>query len=242
MSCQPTSNNRSTGDNTVSDGLATHLQRVMEDAIGKYPGGTIKANLAKGHPRFTKRLRGLWDELAAEQALRLPPDQRQRPVWRTLNRKVPRGGYIAAIERTDDCEIPILHEPHVRDDDEIAMINSQTFKDSLYVRRVELSIASTIELTGMSQASLAEVFAGIERIGWEKCPAWVGPQLRLEYMDQEHEDSLHIAMEPMMGKKASRVFLVSRMNSHRQLIAACGVYHPDWQWDGDTKWVICRRK
>ena len=86
-------------DNPVGSGLAKHLGRMVEDAMPDYPGGTAKADLAKGHPDFSDKLYELIDGLATEQAIRLPIIQ--RPPWKTieLGTQSNANGYREALEQ-----------------------------------------------------------------------------------------------------------------------------------------------
>jgi|SRR5215204_6583314 hypothetical protein len=63
---------------------------------------------------------------------------------------------------------------------------------------VELVVRSVAEL-GLEGdgATLADIYGRARRIGLALCPAEVGPQLRLAYVDQPLGEVLHIAMEPV---------------------------------------------
>ncbi len=57
--------------------------------------------------------------------------------------------------------------------------------------------ATVAELGFPDGATIAQIYeAGLKR-GWQLCPAEVGPQLRLQYPNQPHEECDFIAMEPM---------------------------------------------
>jgi len=62
---------------------------------------------------------------------------------------------------------------------------------------VDLVVEVDEEIAGKDSPANAEVFAGAERRGWEKCPPDVGPQLRLQNMGQPEGEHLLIGMEPI---------------------------------------------
>jgi hypothetical protein len=47
------------------------------------------------------------------------------------------------------------------------------------------------------RASLHDVYVRAVSLGFELCPAEVGPALRLDYLDQPLGEFLHIAMKPV---------------------------------------------
>ncbi len=63
---------------------------------------------------------------------------------------------------------------------------------------VELVVRSVAQL-GLEgeSASLADIYGRARRLGLALCPAEVGPQLRLAYLNQPLGEMLHIAMEPV---------------------------------------------
>ena len=56
---------------------------------------------------------------------------------------------------------------------------------------------SVFELGFGDEASLHDIYARAVALGFELCPAEVGPALRLNYLDQPPGDFLHIAMKPV---------------------------------------------
>jgi hypothetical protein len=63
---------------------------------------------------------------------------------------------------------------------------------------VDLVILSVSELGfGNQGTSLKDIYAQAKSLGFALCPAEVGPQLRLQYLEQPPGEVLHIAMEPI---------------------------------------------
>ena len=172
----------------ISDGVAMHLGRQVEDAIRNYPGGPEKAELAKSHPGFNEQLYDLLDKLSADLALRLP--LMQRPTWKTLQRTCNDAkGYTADL-KADGSRIS---------DWAVNIMKKLTFKKGFDKSSVELQSATTKELTGKDAATTTEVFEAIRKAGGELCPAWVGPELSKQYTDQPLGEWRLVAMEPSHG-------------------------------------------
>jgi hypothetical protein len=65
-------------------------------------------------------------------------------------------------------------------------------------RKVDLALVSVSELGFESGGALvADIYARARRLGLELCPAEVGPQLRLQYLEQPLGEFIQIAMEPI---------------------------------------------
>lgn len=62
---------------------------------------------------------------------------------------------------------------------------------------VRLVVLSVAQLGFEGEASLGDIYARARQLGLDLCPAEVGPQLRLQYLDQPIGEFLHIAMEPV---------------------------------------------
>ena len=79
--------------------------------------------------------------------------------------------------------------------------------------RVELVTASMRELGLEHESTLQTIYAKAKERGWSSCPPEVGPQLRLQYVDQpegEPGDGLRIAMKAIPSEHGARsVFVVS---------------------------------
>lgn len=105
---------------------------------------------------------------------------------------------------------------------------------------IDLVVLTTAQLTGKTKTSSTtrEVFVGAQRLGLEKCPAEVGPRLRLQYKDQPRDEWLTIGMEPIAGSDLRlRVFIVEHSPDGRCLNA---LYCDPWDiWSPDDRWVFC---
>lgn len=217
--------------NPVGSGLAKHLGRMVEDAMPDYPGGTAKAELAKGHPGFSDELYELIDSLAVEQALRLP--LMQRPTWKVLNRTCSNAkGYTADLKAGGFQKIGDWAN-HI--------MKKHGFKKGFDVTSVELGSATGKELTGSDEPTTAKIHDAIRRVGGELCPAWVGPELRKQYPDQPNGEVLIIAMETIADSGGyPRVFSVGHDGSGRWLSTRWD--YPAYRWLGNDRWVFLRRK
>lgn len=213
----------------VSDGQAKLLGRMTKDAAKKYQGGLEKAELVKGHPDFVKRTYELWDNLAAEQAIRLPITE--RPNWMILQRTCNDAkSYISALE-SGGCKVG----DWTRD-----IMNKPAFMVGFDIDTVELMSATVKELIGKNLATTVEVFAAIRKVG-ALCPAWVGSELRKQYMDQPKGEWLVIGMEPIADSLGRfEVFNVTHGSSGLWLNTSDT--RPDDHWDGDNRFVFVPRK
>jgi hypothetical protein len=73
---------------------------------------------------------------------------------------------------------------------------------------VDLVVLSVFELGfGKQGASLKDIYARAKSLGFALCPPEVGPQLRLQYLEQPPGEVLHIAMEPIAKYDGDRVSL-----------------------------------
>jgi len=78
------------------------------------------------------------------------------------------------------------------------IIGRPAFALSRTKTEVDLVVLSISELGfGTQKPSINNIYARAESLGFELCPAEVGPQLRLQYLDQPPGELLHIAMQPI---------------------------------------------
>jgi hypothetical protein len=74
---------------------------------------------------------------------------------------------------------------------------------------------------------LADIYARARQLGFELCPAEVGPQLRLQYLNQPLGEFLHIAMAPIARYSGEPIdFTIA--NGGAGLILIAGDAHPNF--------------
>lgn len=71
-----------------------------------------------------------------------------------------------------------------------ALSKSRASLDLVVLTPADLGLAGT-------SVEVAAVYARAALLGFALCPAEVGPQLRLQYLDQPLGEALHIAMQPI---------------------------------------------
>ncbi len=104
---------------------------------------------------------------------------------------------------------------------------------------VELDLVnvSVGELGFAKGATRREIYKRAIELGLERCPAEVGPQLRLQYKDQPMGKLLLIGMEPISDSGGYLdVFYVERSGDGLWLYCCNG--YPDYVWDPDSRWVF----
>lgn len=107
---------------------------------------------------------------------------------------------------------------------------------------LDLCVMTTKEIIGKA-GTLKEIYAGIKKLGGELVPAEVGPQLRLQYLDQPKGEWLLIAMQPIKDSDGGLgVFDVKRDGDGSWLYTYCDC--PGFVWGSDCRWVFLlpRRK
>ena len=121
------------------------------------------------------------------------PDDNARagiPIWRTITLGA-QTGVDAYRDALDAAGIKVGVAA-----DEI--LGRPAFAYATMKLEVELAIVSVAELGLEAEASSqSEIYARAKRIGFELCPAEVGPRLRLDYHDQPLGEALDVAMEPI---------------------------------------------
>src|SRR5215469_4155986 len=106
---------------------------------------------------------------------------------------------------------------------------------------VELVAVSAVEL-GFKTAttvSLASIYARARQLGFQLAAAEVGPQLRLQYIDQPMGEFLTIAMEPIETWSGEPVIL-SVINGGAGLILMGQNGDPDAEVSATSRFVFVR--
>ena len=134
---------------------------------------------------------------AAEQA-QTAPTALETPIWKTIT--VGGSKSVNAIREameTAPCRIQI-------GDDANEILGRPAFPFIRKPIELDLVVLSVFELGFGDQASrkavqvsLHEIYARAASLGFDLCPAEVGPALRLNYLDQPVGEFLHIAMKPV---------------------------------------------
>src|SRR5262245_20901499 len=95
------------------------------------------------------------------------------------------------------------------------------------------------ELAASVDVSLHDIYARAVALGFELCPAEVGPALRLNYLDQPLDEFLRIAMKPVALYSGALVaFTVG--NGGAELLLGGRNGHPDVKVPGATRFVFVR--
>jgi hypothetical protein len=113
-------------------------------------------------------------------------------------------------------------------------------KTEIEVYLVVMTVIMTVRELGFKKgACRGAIYARALELGFQLCPAEVGPALRLAYPDQPKSEWLWIAMEPVTGSDgARRFFSVDISGGERWL-------HANWfdaedVWDLDCRFVFVR--
>jgi hypothetical protein len=111
------------------------------------------------------------------------------PTWKTITIGQHRG--VNAVRNAlDDARIAVGDSA-----DEVLGRPAFTFaKERRQLDLVRVSVAALG--FGAQGGTLADIHARAVRLGFELCPEEVGPQLRLQYLNQPVGEFLHIAMQP----------------------------------------------
>ena len=109
-------------------------------------------------------------------------------------------------------------------------------------REVELKVMSVAELGFKAWTKYSDICAKIKELGYELCPAEVGPALRMAYKDQPLGEWLRIAMEPLVDSGGVlNVFCLGRDSVGLYLISYRGVSDARCNPSGRFVCVVSRK-
>jgi hypothetical protein len=104
----------------------------------------------------------------------------------------------------------------------------------VFVQLVNISVE---ELGFSGPAKRAEIYAQAFERGLKLCPAEVGPQLRLQYLDQPHGEWLTIGMEPILNDDGDpSVFFVA--HSHGKLLLSGDYGYYDLSYNPEKRFIF----
>ena len=120
------------------------------------------------------------------------------------------------------------------------VLNGAQFSVAQKPTTVDLVVVSVVGLGLDPGATLEEIYTAAKGKGFELCPDEVGPQLRLQYLDQPKDEWLTIGMEPVVTFKDARKFiqLFSIEHPRRGLWFEAAYHFDDYRWDGEDLFVF----
>ena len=120
------------------------------------------------------------------------------PIWKTITLGLHRN-VNAVRDALDAAKIAVGDSA-----DEILGRPAFTFANER--RELNLVVLSVAALGfGADGGTLADIHARAVRLGFELCPEEVGPQLRLQYLNQPVGEFLHVAMKPQLTYRGDPV-------------------------------------
>jgi len=173
----------------------------------------------------------------------------QRPTWKTIRL----GTVHSVIALREALESPGCGSARVAvarmsdrpschlGSDANEALGQRGFRLSADIRAVDLVQASAVDLGFAADATpgLAEIYARGEEAGLAICPTEVGPQLRLQYLNQPVGEFLPIAMAPLATYAGEPIiFLVGNGGAGLLLVGRSAA--PDTHIPGFIEFVFCR--
>lgn len=120
------------------------------------------------------------------------------------------------------------------------ILGKEAFTAATEETEVDLVRRSAKDLGLKGNARFDQICVRAKEQGLERCPAEVGPQLRLQYLDQPKNEVLIIAMEAIRASYGNlNVFNVEHDDDGRWLNANYG--NPDNVWNPDYQFVFVSR-
>ncbi|MCR4278082.1 MAG: hypothetical protein NUV80_05150 [Candidatus Berkelbacteria bacterium] len=228
---QPTSTTPGTSEfKPVSDGLAKHMGRIVEDASLKYPGGLAKLELVKGDPDFVEELYKLFEARATKRAEVLAFSE--RPAWKTIT--------VGTHPNKKDLQKTVETEGHKLSDWAKEVVKNKLFTVETEERKLDLYTATVAELGFPNGAKVSDIYAKLDEFGFGKCPDETALQLRREYTDQPMDEWRIVVSEPLADAYGDLIVLSVVRYSYGSWVY--GNYAiPDIVWSGYYRLVFCRK-
>jgi hypothetical protein len=169
----------------------------------------------------------------AEKQKQVEPAALEIPIWKTITVGGSKGvNAIRAALETAPCPMAIA-------DDADEILGRPAF---LFIKtpvELDLVVLSVFELGFADEASLHDIYARAVALGFELCPAEVGPALRLNYLDQPVSEFVHIAMKPVAKYNGALIdFTIT--NSGHALLLLGGDARPNIKQSGAERFVFVR--
>jgi hypothetical protein len=168
--------------------------------------------------------------VAAEQT-QVEPTALETSIWKTITV----GGSKGVNAVRDALEAAPCHMAIADDADEI--LGRPAFPFIKTPVELDLVVLSVFELGFGDQASLHDIYARAVALGFELCPAEVGPALRLNYLDQPLSEFLHTAMKPVAKYDGALIDFTIAGNG---LLLLGGDARPDMTLSGAERFVFVR--
>jgi len=184
---------------------------------------------------FTSKLRsGAITPMAAKRFLRGEVSHATFPVWKiiTLGTGLKTAKNFRKALKDAGCKIGDWGND---------ILGQRTFTVSTEKTEVDLVAVTVAGLGFTGGATRKDIYERAQELGLSLCPAEVGPQLRLQYLDQPMDEWLVVGMEPIaVSDDYLHVFHVERDGAGRWLGGDFG--YPDFFWGGGYRFVFVRRK
>jgi hypothetical protein len=121
------------------------------------------------------------------------------------------------------------------------IIGRPAFHLSRIKQELDLVVVSLVDLGFRADANVAleGIYDRAELLNYSLCPAEVGPQLRLQYLDQPAGEFLHVAMEPIATFTGEPTDLTVGNDSARLLLVG-GDARPSVTMPATTRFVFVR--
>lgn len=228
------------------DGIDVKQRKKIEEllhqartVLSEYPAEALQAIVERGR-EWQTGIRGLVQQLGLP-GLSIV----QRPPWKTIRLGTMKSGALCAKEilfaggliskaAQEVLFLNVRHYPH-------DALGSRTFQVAKQLVEIDLALVSLAELDFHRRAPREQVHDRAIHLGLELCPAEVGPQLRLQYMDQPRHEALFIATRPLEAEGFSPQVLIVR-HDDKGLWLDSGSDRSDMRYDPDSLWVFCRPK